>query len=219
MAFCQQCGTQNPDGSRFCTGCGADLTSQAAPQQAAPVNPNMGGQQAYSQQPTYGQTPQAFSQSYNNYGLQTTLPKDAFLRLPENSKLNSNIRSTVILTIVISIITFVVNIFMIEQMKATVENNPLLYIKEDVMAANYVWLILIVLAAGCTFIAYKMLNMIPAIIGVVIYIISMIVVLSAGGSVSVMGYITAVALIMLPYHLFTLNKQYEEYKGRSGMNL
>lgn len=43
MAFCQQCGTQNPDGSRFCTGCGADLTAQAAPQQAAPVNPNMGG--------------------------------------------------------------------------------------------------------------------------------------------------------------------------------
>jgi len=219
MAFCQQCGTQNPDGSRFCTGCGADLTAQAAPQQAAPVNPNMGGQQAYSQQPTYGQTPQAFAQSYNNYGLQTTLPKDAFLRLPENSKLNSNIRTTVILTIVISIITFIVNIIMIEQMKATVENNPLLYLKEDVMAANYVWLILIVLAAGCTFIAYKMLNMIPAIIGVVIYIISMIVVLSAGGSVSVMGYITAVALIMLPYHLFTLNKQYEEYKGRSGMNL
>ena len=108
---------------------------------------------------------------------------------------------------------------MIEQMKATVENNPLLYLKEDVMAANYVWLILIVLAAGCTFIAYKMLSMIPAIIGVVIYIISMIVVLSAGGSVSIMGYITAVALIMLPYHLFTLNKQYEEYKGRSGMNL
>ncbi len=213
MAFCQQCGTQNPDGSRFCTGCGADLTAQAAPQQAAPVNPNPAPYQQF------GQTPQAFAQSYNNYGLQTTLPKDAFLRLPENSKLNSNIRTTVILTIVISIITFIVNIIMIEQMKATVENNPLLYIKEDVMAANYVWLILIVLAAGCTFIAYKMLNMIPAIIGVVIYIISMIVVLSAGGSVSVMGYITAVALIMLPYHLFTLNKQYEEYKGRSGMNL
>jgi len=212
MAFCQQCGTQNPDGSRFCTGCGADLTAQAAPQQAAPVNPNPAPYQQF------GQTPQAFAQSYNNYGLQTTLPKDAFLRLPENSKLNSNIRTTVILTIVISIITFIVNIIMIEQMKATVENNPLLYIKEDVMAANYVWLILIVLAAGCTFIAYKMLNMIPAIIGVVIYIISMIVVLSAGGSVSVMGYITAVALIMLPYHLFTLNKQYEEYKGRSGMN-
>ena len=213
MAFCQQCGTQNPDGSRFCTGCGADLTAQAAPQQAAPVNPNPAPYQQF------GQTPQACAQSYNNYGLQTTLPKDAFLRLPENSKLNSNIRTTVILTIVISIITFIVNIIMIEQMKATVENNPLLYIKEDVMAANYVWLILIVLAAGCTFIAYKMLNMIPAIIGVVIYIISMIVVLSAGGSVSVMGYITAVALIMLPYHLFTLNKQYEEYKGRSGMNL
>ena len=213
MAFCQQCGTQNPDGSRFCTGCGADLTAQAAPQQAAPVNPNPAPYQQF------GQTPQAFAQSYNNYGLKTTLPKDAFLRLPENSKLNSNIRTTVILTIVISIITFIVNIIMIEQMKATVENNPLLYIKEDVMAANYVWLILIVLAAGCTFIAYKMLNMIPAIIGVVIYIISMIVVLSAGGSVSVMGYITAVALIMLPYHLFTLNKQYEEYKGRSGMNL
>lgn len=212
MAFCQQCGTQNPDGSRFCTGCGADLTAQAAPQQAAPVNPNPAPYQQF------GQTPQAFAQSYNNYGLQTTLPKDAFLRLPENSKLNSNIRSTVILTIVISIITFVVNIIMIEQMKATVENDPLLYLKEDVMAANYVWLILIVLAAGCTFIAYKMLNMIPAIIGVVIYIISMIVVLSAGGSVSIMGYITAVALIMLPYHLFTLNKQYEEYKGRSGMN-
>lgn len=212
MAFCQQCGTQNPDGSRFCTGCGADLTAQAAPQQAAPVNPNPAPYQQF------GQTPQAFTQSYNNYGLQTTLPKDAFLRLPENSKLNSNIRSTVILTIVISIITFVVNIIMIEQMKATVENDPLLYLKEDVMAANYVWLILIVLAAGCTFIAYKMLNMIPAIIGVVIYIISMIVVLSAGGSVSIMGYITAVALIMLPYHLFTLNKQYEEYKGRSGMN-
>ena len=212
MAFCQQCGTQNPDGSRFCTGCGADLTAQAAPQQAAPVNPVTAGYQQFTQ------TQQPFAQSYNNYGLQTTLPKDAFLRLPENSKLNSNIRSTVILTIVISIITFIANIILIENMKAEVENNPLLYLKEDVMAANYVWLILIVLAAGCTFIAYKMLNMIPAIIGVVIYIISMIVVLSAGGSVSIMGYITAVALIMLPYHLFTLNKQYEEYKGRSGMN-
>ena len=76
MAFCQQCGTQNPDGSRFCTGCGADLTAQAAPQQAAPVNPNMGGQQVYSQQPTYGQTPQAFAQSgIGNYGTPAGLSK------------------------------------------------------------------------------------------------------------------------------------------------
>ena len=81
MAFCQQCGTQNPDGSRFCTGCGADLTAQAAPQQAAPVNPNPAPYQQF------GQTPQAFAQSgIGNYGTPVGLSKQEFLNLPENTK-------------------------------------------------------------------------------------------------------------------------------------
>ena len=29
MAFCGNCGHQNPDGAKFCAGCGADLTNQA----------------------------------------------------------------------------------------------------------------------------------------------------------------------------------------------
>lgn len=30
MAICKRCGTQNPDGSQFCMGCGANLTTQPA---------------------------------------------------------------------------------------------------------------------------------------------------------------------------------------------
>ena len=36
--FCEKCGTQLPDGSTFCTACGAQLNAPAAPQ-AAPAQP------------------------------------------------------------------------------------------------------------------------------------------------------------------------------------
>lgn len=220
MAFCQQCGTQNPDGSRFCTGCGADLTAQAAPQQAAPVNPNMGGQQAYSQQPTYGQTPQAFAQSgIGNYGTPAGLSKKDFLNQPENAKLKNNLKSTMLVTVIVGIITLVLNIIKIEAEKARIEADPWLVIDEKVLKANYTWLVLLAISAVIVVAAYITLNMFVGIAAAVVYIISMIVILSNGGSVSFMGYAMVVFLVFMPYNLFTLGKQYDEYKGRSGMNL
>ena len=58
--FCTNCGTQLPDGSRFCSNCGA-------PQAAAPAQPTyqqpayqqpVYQQPAYPQQPMYQQSPQ-----------------------------------------------------------------------------------------------------------------------------------------------------------------
>ncbi|NYT13304.1 MAG: zinc-ribbon domain-containing protein, partial [Candidatus Methanofastidiosa archaeon] len=37
MTFCASCGSQNPDGSQFCTGCGAKLGA------GAPANPGFSG--------------------------------------------------------------------------------------------------------------------------------------------------------------------------------
>ncbi len=37
MAFCAKCGSQNPDGSQFCTGCGAKLGAGGA------TNPGFSG--------------------------------------------------------------------------------------------------------------------------------------------------------------------------------
>ena len=228
MAFCQQCGTQNPDGSRFCTGCGADLTAQAAPQQAAPVNPNMGGQQVYSQQPTYGQTPQAFAQSgIGNYGTPAGLSKKDFLNQPENAKLKNNLRYTMIASVVITILTLIMNIISIEREKAeilnTARNNMFYYVDEDalnkVVRANYTWLALLAVSAILVLAAYLALNMYVAIAGAVVYVISMIILLTQGGRPTITGIAMIAVLIFMPYNLFTLGKQYDEYKGRSGMNL
>ena len=64
--FCPKCGAQLPDGTTFCTNCGAALSQQEAPQQAAPQQtyqqPQQGYQQPYQQQPyqqTYQQPYQA----------------------------------------------------------------------------------------------------------------------------------------------------------------
>lgn len=58
--FCPKCGTQNPDGSKFCSGCGQPLapasqsasqpapTSQPAPQPAAFATSRAAGPAAYS---------------------------------------------------------------------------------------------------------------------------------------------------------------------------
>ncbi len=219
MAFCQQCGTQNPDGSRFCTGCGADLTAQAAPQQAAPVNPNMGGQQAYSQQPNYGQTPQAFAQSgIGNYGTPAGLSKQEFLNLPENTKTKNSIKTAAIMSIVVAIFTVIVNFIQLAQIKAKIDSNPLWEMKEGFMTTFYTFIVFTICAAVCTLIAFLTLNMIIGIAGAVAYAISLIIALSSGGSVGWLCYVLMVSLIFVPYYLFTLNKQYEEYKGRSGMN-
>ena len=89
MAFCQQCGTQNPDGNRFCTGCGADLTAQAAP-----VSTNPAG---YQQQP-YGQAPQPFAQQgVPGYRVPAGLSKKEFLNLPTNSKIKGSIKAAAII--------------------------------------------------------------------------------------------------------------------------
>ena len=222
MAFCQQCGTQNPDGSRFCTGCGADLTAQAAPQQAAPVNPNPAPYQQF------GQTPQAFAQSgIGNYGTPAGLSKKDFLNQPENAKLKSNLRYTMIASVVITILTLIMNIISIEREKAEIlnkaRNNMFYYVDEDalnkVVRANYTWLALLAVSAILVLAAYLALNMYVAIAGAVVYVISMIILLTQGGRPTITGIAMIAVLIFMPYNLFTLNKQYEEYKGRSGMNL
>jgi len=75
MAVCEFCGSQVPDGLKFCTSCGAALTGaeQAAP--AADIQPayqppaydqqgQQPGQQAYGQaQPVYSAPPQAVNDS------------------------------------------------------------------------------------------------------------------------------------------------------------
>ncbi len=222
MAFCQQCGTQNPDGSRFCTGCGADLTAQAAPQQAAPVNPNP----ASYQQP-YGQAPQPFVQSgIGNYGTPAGLSKQEFLNLPENTKLKNNLKSTMIASVVITILTVIMNIISIERQKAeilnTARNNMFYYVDEDalnkVIRANYTWLALLAVSAILVLAAYFILNMYAAIAGAVVYVISMIILLTQGGRPTITGIAMIAVLIFMPYNLFTLGKQYDEYKGRSGMS-
>ena len=222
MAFCQQCGTQNPDGSRFCTGCGADLTAQAAPQQAAPVNPNPASYQQF------GQTPQAFAQSgIGNYGTPAGLSKKDFLNQPENAKLKSNLRYTMIASVVITILTLIMNIISIEREKAeilnTARNNMFYYVDEDalnkVVRANYTWLALLAVSAILVLAAYLALNMYVAIAGAVVYVISMIILLTQGGRPTITGIAMIAVLIFMPYNLFTLGKQYDEYKGRSGMNL
>ena len=221
MAFCQQCGTQNPDGSRFCTGCGADLTAQAAPQQAAPVNPNPAPYQQF------GQTPQAFAQSgIGNYGTPAGLSKQEFLNLPENAKLKSNLRYTMIASVVITILTVIMNIISIERQKAeilnTARNNVFYYVDEDalnkIVRANYTWLALLAVSAILVLAAYLALNMYVAIAGAVVYVISMIILLTQGGRPTITGIAMIAVLIFMPYNLFTLGKQYDEYKGRSGMN-
>ena len=225
MAFCQQCGTQNPDGSRFCTGCGADLTAQAAPQQAAPVNPNPAPYQQF------GQTPQPINPgSFGNYGTPAGLSKKEFLDLPTNSKLKSNLRYTMIASVVITILTVIMNIISIEREKAeilnTARNNMFYYVDEDalnkVVIANYTWLALLAVSAILVLVAYFALNMYVAIAGAVVYVISMIILLTQGGRPTITGIAMIAVLIFMPYNLFTLNKQYEEYKaqnGMSGMNL
>ena len=55
--FCQQCGTKNKDGSKFCMGCGANLTQQVAAPQAAAPSPQPPVQQAAPQQQMPPQQP------------------------------------------------------------------------------------------------------------------------------------------------------------------
>lgn len=56
--FCSKCGTENPDGARFCASCGVALAA-AAPVQAPPPPPPMRGAEAAaatSMSPTTGPT-------------------------------------------------------------------------------------------------------------------------------------------------------------------
>jgi pSer/pThr/pTyr-binding forkhead associated (FHA) protein len=50
MPFCTQCGTQNPDGSRFCSNCGAPLrvATEATPEQRPGARPERGGVESTS---------------------------------------------------------------------------------------------------------------------------------------------------------------------------
>lgn len=52
--FCTNCGTQLPDGSRFCSNCGAPQAAPAQPMYQQPAYQ----QPAYPQQPMYQQAPQ-----------------------------------------------------------------------------------------------------------------------------------------------------------------
>ena len=56
MAFCSSCGTENPDGAKFCAKCGNSVAASAAPQPpaqpAAPAQP-----EAPAQPPAPAQTP------------------------------------------------------------------------------------------------------------------------------------------------------------------
>ena len=216
MAFCQQCGTQNPDGSRFCTGCGADLTAQVAPQQAAPVNPNPA---PYQQQPTYGQTPQAFAQSgIGNYGTPAGLSKKDFLNLPENSKTKSNIKATAIIAPIIAIATIILSIVELEEYKNTLRLKGY-YLIDGYMSNYYILWSALIISAVFAIVAYFMLNIVPSIIATVSFLFGMIFAVSKGARMSFWGYAMVVMLIFMIYYLHVFNKQYEEYKGRSGMNL
>lgn len=116
------------------------------------------------------------------------------------------------------IATLIINIFTIEAEKARIEADPWLVIDESVLKANYTWLALLTVSVIITVAAYFTLNMFVGIAAAVVYIISMIVILSNGGTVSFLGFAMVVFLVFMPYNLFTLGKQYDEYKGRSGMN-
>lgn len=68
--FCTKCGAQLPDGSVFCSSCGATLNAAAAPaaQPVAPAQPAAAAQPAYAQP-----APQAYAQPAP--GLQYAVPK------------------------------------------------------------------------------------------------------------------------------------------------
>lgn len=57
--FCSKCGTENPDGARFCASCGTALAAVAPVQAAAPPLPVRGVEPAAVTQPTSptGKTP------------------------------------------------------------------------------------------------------------------------------------------------------------------
>jgi hypothetical protein len=62
--FCQKCGTQIPDGSAFCTGCGQPVAGANVQNQGMVNNAYQNNQQVYGAPSNYG-APQP---SYNNYG-------------------------------------------------------------------------------------------------------------------------------------------------------
>ena len=77
--FCNNCGAQLPDGSKFCTACGATLAQDAAPQQPQQPGGYQPQQGGYPQQPQggYPQQPGGYPQQgpyqqpgygYNQYG-------------------------------------------------------------------------------------------------------------------------------------------------------
>lgn len=134
MVRCEHCGTYLPDGSKFCTECGAKITAPvqpAAPQQpvypqqfdappppAAPQVPVYPQQQSvYPQQPTaYPQQPVSpqqpvypQQQDAYAYGAQSSAPRAStlkeFLKLPENKNLNRQITVAAIICYISALAT------------------------------------------------------------------------------------------------------------------
>ena len=106
---CNLCGTENAEGSKFCTSCGASLESNVTP--TAPVyqqpvqQPVQQPTQQYAQPmqsaPVYQQPVQQYNQ------VPATMTKEEFLALPAMAKDKKNLKACYIICYVCAAITLV----------------------------------------------------------------------------------------------------------------
>lgn len=208
---CNYCGTENADGSKFCTGCGAALNNMASatttegttmntgyanPAQATPAynantqqyaqnNQYYAGNMQYAQNPQYGQYNQ-----YGQYGQQgyTQMTKNDFLELPAMEKQKKNVKACYIICYICAVLSLVISI-------AAGQIN---IVDPIILAGLGLWIQFgKSFVAGVLLLAYSIIN--------VIYLIV------ATGQFG--GYLIVIAGIYAVITTYKINKAYKEYKN------